>query len=245
MLWDKFRNATKQTDLMKRLTAECLGKLEVSDPPVRDAESCYKLLADCDKNVLYFYSHGYTRFSESGKPESGNLQPFIKWYDTLPEGSPRRADFRELYEAVKKNEYHQDQSWIGLTYGVLYLDRLYGEVAELSSKPLVILNMCESAQITPTLKDSFVHFFLDRGARSVIGTECPMTVEFADVFSESLFTDLLHGRSIGMAMLNARRKFLDQRNPLGLAYTLYGSAAASFEPPLLVEQIAPGGGADS
>jgi hypothetical protein len=119
---------------------------------------------------------------------------------------------------------------------MLFLDELYDEVQELLSRPLVILNMCESAQITPTLSDSFIHFFLDRGARGVIGTECPMTVEFANVFSESLLTGLLAGQTIGNALLQARRKFIGLRNPLGLAYTLFGSAAASFTPPLLVEE---------
>lgn len=138
-----------------------------------------------------------------------------------------------MYESIQKHEYVQDRSWIGLSYGRLYLDELYDEVKELRSKPLVILNMCESAQVTPSLSDSFVDFFLDRGARGVVGTECPMTVEFADVFSESLFTGLLSGQSVGLALLNARRKFLEMRNPLGLAYTLFGSADASFVPPLL------------
>lgn len=52
---------------------------------------------------------------------------------------------------------------------------------ELHSKPVVILNMCESAQVTQSLTDSFVDFFLDRGARSVVGADCPMTVEFTHV----------------------------------------------------------------
>ena len=89
---------------------------------------------------------------------------------------------------------------------------------------------------TTSLSDSFVDFFLDRGARSVIGTECPITVEFADAFSESLFRGLLHGHSIGKAMLDARRDAFARRNPLGLAYTLFGSASAAFAPPVLAEK---------
>jgi hypothetical protein len=121
---------------------------------------------------------------------------------------------------------------------MVYLDELYDEVRELRSRPLVILNMCESAQVTPSLSDSFVDFFLDRGARTVIGTECPMTVEFADTFSESLFRGLLHGHGIGTAMLAARREAFARRNPLGLAYTLFGSASAAFAPPVLTEPAA-------
>ena len=76
MLWEQFRNATEQKALMRRLAARAPGKLEISDPPVVDATACYKLLADCDKHLLYFYTHGYTRLRESNLSGSGNLQPF-------------------------------------------------------------------------------------------------------------------------------------------------------------------------
>jgi hypothetical protein len=140
-----------------------------------------------------------------------------------------------MYESVKNHAFSEDRSWIELSYGMVYLDELYKEVVELRSRPLVILNMCESAQVTPSLSDSFVDFFLDRGARSVIGTECPMTVEFADTFSEALFRGLLHGHSVGQALLEARRDAFARRNPLGLAYTLFGSAAAAYAPPVLAD----------
>jgi hypothetical protein len=91
--------------------------------------------------------------------------------------------------------------------------------------------MCESAQITPSLSDSFINFFLDRGAESVIGTECPMTIEFAHPFAEKFLTGILTGESVGKALLDTRRHFMDQRNPLGLVYTLFGSAASCFTPP--------------
>ena len=236
MLWEQFRNATEQKDLMRRLAARAPGKLEISDPPIVDATACYKLLADCDKHLLYFYTHGYTRLRESNLSGSDNLQPFLRWYESLPADSPLRAGLGATYGDITRHAYVQDRSWIGLTYGVLYLDQLYDEVKELISRPLVILNMCESAQVTPSLSDSFIDFFLDRGARGVIGTECSMTIEFANVFSESLLTGLLAGETIGTALLNARRKFIGLRNPLGLAYTLFGSAAASFAPPILVEE---------
>jgi hypothetical protein len=88
--------------------------------------------------------------------------------------------------------------------------------------------------VTPSLSDSFVGFFLDRGARAVIGTECPMTVEFAHPFARHLLESLLGGATAGRALLDARRHFLNEaRNPLGLAYSLYGTASASFAPPVL------------
>ncbi|MEO8052510.1 MAG: CHAT domain-containing protein [Acidobacteriota bacterium] len=238
MLWEQFRNAARQKALMHELVEECGGKLSVSDPPVTDALACYQLLADCEPNVLYFYTHGYTRLRESNVAPAVNLQLFLQWYEALPADSPARTSAGPLYESVKNGIFIRDRSWIGVSFGMIYLDELYSEVKELRSRPLVILNMCESAQVTPSLSDSFVDFFLDRGARSVIGTECTMTVEFADIFSESLFRGLLGGHSIGAAMLAARREGLARRNPLGLAYTLFGSASAAFMPAVLIEPAA-------
>jgi hypothetical protein len=103
--------------------------------------------------------------------------------------------------------------------------------------PIVFLNMCESAQVTPSLGDSFIHFFIDRGARCVIGTECSMRPLFAHLFSQAFLGTLLRGVPAGRALLQARRAFVDQYNPLGLAYTLFGSATARFEPaPLPLEE---------
>lgn len=113
----------------------------------------------------------------------------------------------------------------------MYLDEMESEITKFQSRPLVILNMCESAQITPSLSDSFIDFFLDRGAEGVIGTECPMTVEFAHPFAEAFLMEILTGASVGKALLDARRHFMQVKNPLGLAYTLFGSATVRFKPP--------------
>jgi hypothetical protein len=57
-----------------------------------------------------------------------------------------------------------------------------------------------------------------------------MTIEFAHPFAKELLQDILAGEQVGIALLNARRYFLGLKNPLGLAYTLFGSATTRFEP---------------
>ena len=42
----------------------------------------------------------------------------------------------------------------------------------LESHPLVFINACESGELTPNFYDGFVPYFLAKGARGVIGTEC-------------------------------------------------------------------------
>jgi hypothetical protein len=96
--------------------------------------------------------------------------------------------------------------------------------------------MCESAQLVPALSDNFVELFLGAGAGAVLGTECIMTTEFAHPFAEQLLKRVLLGDSIGTALLAARRYFRDKNNPLGLAYSLFGSAALSFQPARFAEE---------
>ena len=169
-----------------------------------------------------------------GEFSEDKLKIEISYFHTRPGiNIPQTADVGEhylsfVYESIKQDQFEIDRSWIELTHGKLYLDELYGRIEKLESSPFVILNMCESAQVTPSLSDSFIHFFIDRGARGVIGTECPMTLEFAHPFAEQFLGEMIAGTNVGVALLNARRRFLEFKNPLGLAYTLFGSATVCF-----------------
>jgi hypothetical protein len=98
---------------------------------------------------------------------------------------------------------------------------------------LVFLNMCESAQVLPSLSDGFVPFFIAHGARGVIGTECPMTATFAGPFAQEFFRRFFAGQPVGRILLDLRREYLrlepdeagnPRGNPLALAYTLYCDA---------------------
>jgi len=99
--------------------------------------------------------------------------------------------------------------------------------------PLVFLNMCESAQVLPSLSGGFIPFFLKHGARGVIGTECPMTSTFADPFARDFFRRFLKAQPLGKILWELRRAYLDKGNPLGLAYTLYGDADTKLSEAIL------------
>jgi len=116
-------------------------------------------------------------------------------------------------------------SWLRLTRGKIPLTMLKETVpSEFSRHPLVFLNMCESAQVLPSLSDGFVPFFLRRGARAVIGTECSMNTVFADYFARAFLALFFQGESVGRILLTLRRRYLKGGNPLALAYTLYSDA---------------------
>lgn len=76
------------------------------------------------------------------------------------------------------------------------------------------------------MNSGLVRVFLDRSASAVIGTESPMTSVFAHAFGKEVLDHLLVGVDVGTALRAARAHFLSDamRNPLGLAYTLYGRA---------------------
>jgi len=103
----------------------------------------------------------------------------------------------------------------------------------LAGRPLVFLNACESADLSPRFYDGFVPFFLAKGSRGVIGTECKTPVVFAIHWAEAFVDRLLDGAPVGQTMLDLRRQFLhDHGNPMGLLYTMYCDADTRIAPPL-------------
>jgi hypothetical protein len=91
--------------------------------------------------------------------------------------------------------------------------------------PLVFINGCAGAGFTPYAPSPFVKQFIQgRGAAAVIGAEVTVWEVLAAEFALEFFRSFLAGESAGRAMLVARRKLLAKNNPLGLVYTLYGSA---------------------
>ncbi|OBJ70705.1 hypothetical protein A5643_10030 [Mycobacterium sp. 1274756.6] len=104
---------------------------------------------------------------------------------------------------------------------------------KLAGRPLVFLNACESADLSPKFYDGFVPFFLAKGARGVIGTESKTPVLFAIHWAEAFIEQLLDGAEVGQIMLELRQQFLrDHGNPLGLLYTIYCDADTRIAPPL-------------
>lgn len=92
----------------------------------------------------------------------------------------------------------------------------------LPGAPLVFLNACESAELSPRFYRGFMPYFVEKGARGVIGTECQVPVRFAAAWAQRFFVHFLAGEPLGEVMLNLRREFYQQENNLlGLMYALY------------------------
>jgi hypothetical protein len=102
--------------------------------------------------------------------------------------------------------------------------------------PLVFMNGCGNIGFTPYAPSEFVKEFIGgRKAAAVIGTEVTVWELLATDFANEFFARFLDRKTTaGEALLAARRVLLAKNNPLGLVYTLYGSAR------LTIGEAAPG-----
>jgi len=92
----------------------------------------------------------------------------------------------------------------------------------LPGAPLVFINACESAELSPLFYDGFVPYFMAKGARGVIGTECETPALFAAEWARRFFDRFLAGEPLGQIFLGLRREFYHEHgNLLGLLYALY------------------------
>lgn len=129
--------------------------------------------------------------------------------------------------------YEQDpveQSYLFVTrdFSISMIDFVVGKY-ELKHNPFVILNACLTSIINPLYTSSWAEKLWERGARGVLATDFRVPDWFAASFSEVLYRHLLSGIPIGETLLTARRQlWSEQRNPLGLAYSLYSPPSIQF-----------------
>ena len=230
-----FGNAHLQTEMFQDYTTAANGKLSVSDP-VSEQQKLFAGLVDAPSaHMYYFYCHGYAPAGKSILRRDG-VKLLREKIEAIPEGSAERAALETLLISTTKMN---DEPWIYIGDSEVTESQLKGRDFFKKRRPIVFLNMCQSAELLPSLTGGLVRVFLDHNASAVIGTECPMTSIFANAFSKVVFAELFAGSDVGTALLKARRHFVskDIRNPLGLAYTLYGRSLARFDsPPIIAAQ---------
>lgn len=180
-------------------------------------------------DVVYMFCHGHT-----AKPPDDNSDWVARFRDQMAKLSPEvKTKYSDLVKLAQEGYQPTDpnigDSWFKWNSSLLPLRLLSQWGLTLPRKPLVMLNMCESAQVLPTLSSGFIPFFSQLGARGVLGTECPMLAPFAAAFGQKVLERLLAGEKIGDVLPALRLQFIEEeRNPLGLAYTYYGDADVSF-----------------
>jgi hypothetical protein len=114
-----------------------------------------------------------------------------------------------------------------------YLNRNASTEIQLAGNPLVFINACESAELSPLFYNGFVPYFMAKGARGVIGTECKTPALFAIEWANEFFKRFLDGKAVGETVLQLRQDFLrEHNNPLGLIYAIHCDADTRITPAL-------------
>ncbi|MFN8481381.1 MAG: CHAT domain-containing protein [Kouleothrix sp.] len=98
-------------------------------------------------------------------------------------------------------------------------------VERLRQAPVVFLNACESAELSPFLYDGWVPFLLSRGARGVLGTEVETPAFFAAEFAKEFVRRFAAGNQpLGELLRDLRVEYArDKHNIMGLLYALYSN----------------------
>ncbi|MEO8564371.1 MAG: CHAT domain-containing protein [bacterium] len=113
------------------------------------------------------------------------------------------------------------------------LDAEAAQVPSLAGNPLVFINACESGELRPEFYDGFIPYFMAKGARGVIGTECETPAIFATEWALRFFPRFMAGEPLGELFLDLRRDFLERHgNPLGLLYNVYCDGDTQVQPGL-------------
>jgi hypothetical protein len=217
-----FANAVNHGTALQTMLAEA-GTAPV---PVTSGTDLIAQLEADPAHLYYFFCHGFA-------PGHGNAiaadakQALNDRIATLPEDSYERRLW-ENYLSLMGTP--QDEAWIFFGTGKLMESELRDHAFFRGRRPVVFLNMCQSATLRAGIRSGLTRVFLDHNASGVIGTECPVTATFADPFGREVLAGLLKGNPVGGAVLEARRKFHAMRNPLGLIYTHYGAADVRLGP---------------
>ena len=114
----------------------------------------------------------------------------------------------------------------GKSVSLNHLNRYASSKFQFTGAPLVFINACESGAMSSGFYGGFVSYFIGKGARGVIGTECKVPAYFAEEWAKRFFTDFLTGNDdIGTVMLKMRQHFVNKHgNGLGLLYGLHCNA---------------------
>jgi hypothetical protein len=130
-----------------------------------------------------------------------------------------------------------DDSKIALTDAKIALRELKMKartsLPALTNAPLVFLNACESAELSPYLYDGLMPYMIARGVRGMIGTEVETPALFAAEFAKDFIRRFAAGgQPLGELLLDMRREYLEQKNNvMGLVYALYSSGDVVVQRP--------------
>jgi CHAT domain len=165
-----------------------------------------------------------------------NVQDFVNLMKD-PNAPPLIYFYCHAVSKFPGEEGGVDDSKIALTDAKITLRDLKIKVRTslppLLNAPLVFLNACESAELSPYLYDGLMPFLIGRGVRGMIGTEVETPALFAAEFAKDFIRRFaVGGQPLGGLLLDMRCEYLEQKNNvMGLVYALYSSGEVVVQRP--------------
>jgi hypothetical protein len=174
-----------------------LKKANVTRGAGRDAVRTIIKNKNNDPDIVYFYCHALAKtVTKEGKDLGSTL------------------DFGPVFKGVGEDVLED-----------VLLPADFGGRPVWTHAPLIFINGCSTVGSSPYAPSEFIKQFVrGKHAAAVVGTETTIVEMLAIEAAESFLQELIAGKSSGDAMLRMRRLLLAKNNPLGLIYTLYGSA---------------------
>ncbi|HET8660189.1 MAG TPA: CHAT domain-containing protein [Micromonosporaceae bacterium] len=187
-------------DLDRALTEAHLRSLASNAGPAsvvtcRSRDEIRRALRDDDLEIVYFYCHGLYESVAAGR------KPAL--------GVGRRE--RLLPDDLLSWALDTAEGWAPEHWAV--------------TTPLVVINGCHTAEVSPETLVNFVETFVGLQAAGVIGTEIAVHQQVAGEVAVELLTALGAGLTVGQAIRQMRHRLLGKGNVLGLAYSAYCSAS--------------------
>ncbi|MGN8070964.1 CHAT domain-containing protein [Mucilaginibacter sp. 22184] len=104
--------------------------------------------------------------------------------------------------------------------------------------PLIFMNACAAAKISPVGVSSFPKLFHQNGNRGFIAPEIPVPDELAYQFSVLFYGYLVKGEILSFAIHKARKDILRSMNsPLGIIYTIYANPSLRVDRPAITDHL--------
>jgi hypothetical protein len=238
-----FKNEPQHYAALAALAAQAKFAAQWIAPVIETRAGFIDALTRGGGDLVYVYAHGHAaapntplgvRYRDNAQQQIKALAQRMK-SNPLQQSITQNEGFMDLEEQFLKLTRAGAESSLTLSKSEVGLTSLLVEIGgsrrRLTDAPIVFLNTCESAQIWNAVDGSFVGFFLDRGARAVVGTESTVPIVLADAFGRETLLHLFAGDSLGEAVLKARLTLLQlSKNPLGLSYCIYGAADTRLGP---------------
>jgi CHAT domain-containing protein len=159
-------------------------------------------------------------------PESGEVRKLISnpGVDLLHFACHGVADSKTIREAGLLMQGKVENETYVLDLLTANVTKQFCNLEGADNQPLVVLNACQAGRAGYKLTGigGFAQAFLFGGAAAFIGTLWSVGDSPARTFTETLYTELLKGKDLSEATIDARKAAKGAREATWLAYVVYG-----------------------